>query len=253
MNKLIVIDKPENPLRANWGMRHALHKAKAFGIFKWPAFLFFSIAPLIKLLSGRGDDYLENFRKHDCVLELVGTDVKKGTVFYLPDFEQDLIQGTILTTDSFFERFELAHLRKNYIRKGDVCLDIGANIGNHSVYFAKNCHASKVYAFEPVKSTFDVLKRNIELNNLEKCIQAYNYGISDRMKSASIVHFDETNIGATQLTADATGNLKLIALDDMSFQMKVDFVKIDVEGMEYDVLFGGSKFLHRTNQLFSSK
>lgn len=102
-------------------------------------------------------------------------------------------------------------------------------------------HVSKIYAFELVQSTFAILKRNIELNHLENCIEAYNVGMSDRRKSASIVHFEAKNIGATQLAENNDGDLKLVSLDDMVFP-SVDFVKIDVEGMEYDLLRGGRSF-----------
>lgn len=238
-----IFQKAIDLLSSHQGMCRAWHKAKAFGFFKWPAFLWFAIVPLIKLLCGKGDDYIERFKKRGCVLKLVGPDVERNTFFHLPNFATDLIQGVILRTDNFYERLELAHLKANYVPIDGVCLDIGANIGNHSIFFAKNCHVSKVFAFEPVPSTFAILKRNIELNNLEGCIRAYDYGISNCAKSASIDYFDESNIGGTSLAEDVGGPLKLFALDDIPFpNVKIDFVKIDVEGMEYEVLCGGAQF-----------
>lgn len=185
---------------------------------------------------------MKQLRDNDCILKLEGPGCEEEEVlFYLPNFEKDFIQKWIVATKYFFERNELGNLQR-YIRKGDVCLDIGANIGNHSIYYAKICHASKIFAFEPVQSTFSTLQKNIELNHLENCIEACDFGLSDRTKSASIVHFDEQNIGSTKLAENNDGDLKLASLDDIKFSCNIDFVKIDVEGMEYDLLRGAKQF-----------
>ena len=223
-------------------MYRAWDKSKKYGKLQRIAFVFLAVVPLLKLLCGRGRDYMKQLRKGDCILKLDGPGCEEEEVlFYLPDFEKDLIQKCIVATKYFFERNELGNLQR-YIRKGDVCLDIGANIGNHSIYYAKICHASKIISFEPVKSTFATLKKNIEINHLENCIDAHDFGLSDRMKSASIAHFEEKNIGGTQLTENSEGDLKLASLDDMKFSCAIDFVKIDVEGMEYDLLRGAKQF-----------
>lgn len=243
MNKKI--EKAIVALKTNQNMYMAWDKAKRYGHFRWIAFWVFSIVPVGKLLCGRGSDYIEKLKKADCIIKLDGTGIDDDIWFYLPNFEKDSIQRLMVYTRNFYERVELQYLRENYIRKGDVCLDIGANIGNHSIYFTKMCHASKVYAFEPVKSTFAILKKNISLNGEDTRIEASNVGISDRTKSARIAHFEENNIGGTQLVGDRDGDLRLIALDDIQFSVNVDFVKIDVEGMEYDLLRGGRLFFEK--------
>lgn len=239
------IEKALEALKTNQNMYMAWDKAKQYGKLRWMAFGLFSMVPAGKLLCGRGWDYIGKLKNHGCVLQLEGTGAGENTRFYLPNFEKDAIQRLMVYTKNFYERFELQNLKENYIRKGDVCLDIGANIGNHSVYFAKMCHASKVYAFEPVKSTYAILQKNISLNDLENRIEACNIGISDRTKSARIAHFEESNIGGTQLAEDQDGDLRLTSLDDIQFRHNIDFVKIDIEGMEYDLLRGARRFFEK--------
>lgn len=240
--KMKVIEKAIDSLRTNPNMYRAWDKSRKYGCFHWVAFLLFSIVPIGKLLCGKGNDWVEKIKRNNCTLRLDGFGVEQYDVlFFLPNFEEDFIQKTMVLTRNFFERAELANLKKNYIRKGAVCLDIGANIGNHSIYYAKICNASRVYAFEPVGSTFDILKKNIALNHADGIIKAFNCGVSDRKKSASIIHFARNNIGATQLAEDENGTIRLVSLDDMGFQ-HVDFMKIDIENMEYDLLCGASSF-----------
>ena len=237
-----LLENATDSLRTNQYMYRAWDKSKQFGKLHRVAFAFLAVVPLWKLLCGRGREYMRQLKKDDCILKLEGPGCDDEEVFfYLPNFEKDFIQKWIVATKYFFERNELGNLQR-YIRKGDVCLDIGANIGNHSIYYAKICHASKIFAFEPVQSTFATLQKNIKINHLENCIEARNFGLSDRMKSASIVHFDEKNIGSTQLSENNGGDLKLASLDDMTFSCNIDFVKIDVEGMEYDLLRGAKQF-----------
>ncbi len=234
-----------NSIRTNQNWYRAWDKSKQYGKLRHVAFLMFSIIPCAKMLCGKGRDYIEKLKKDGCILQLEGTDVKDEEIFfYLPNFEKDFIQKLIVATKNFYERPELAHLQR-YIRNGDVCLDIGANIGNHSIYYSKICRVAKVFAFEPVKSTFSILKKNIELNHLEKRVEAHNVGLSDRTKLASVCYFDENNIGSTELSENDGGDLQLVSLDEMNFPCKIDFVKIDVENMEYDLLRGAKQFFAR--------
>lgn len=49
-----------------------------------------------------------------------------------------------------------------------IVVDIGANIGNHTVFFANVCKAKKVYSFEPQEKVFEILKKNVEINKFNK-------------------------------------------------------------------------------------
>ncbi len=166
-----------------------------------------------------------------------------GVKLYLPDYSQDLIQSEIVDRGTFYESDQL-QIMSSYIKKDAVILDIGANIGNHSVYWATHNRAKKVYAFEPVRRTFEILQKNIQINRLETKIQPFNIGLSDKKVNASILRYDGMNIGGTTIIPDSGGDLLLEKLDDIKFdEDTIDFVKIDVEGHELQVLHGARETL----------
>ncbi len=79
---------------------------------------------------------------------------------------------------------------------GKTVIDAGANVGVFSAYAAL-CGARKVYAFEPVKETFDVLVQNIKHNGLEASVIPLNAGLGERTEEAEL-HFDSAgDLGAT--------------------------------------------------------
>ncbi len=168
-----------------------------------------------------------------------------NSAFFLPLGNVDLIQQFILATENYFEIDEFEKIFHDF--KGgilskfigapdSVVLDIGANIGNHTLYFANELHAAKIYSFEPIESTFKILEKNIDLNNLQDKVKIFNRGLSNASGRATIRHFDKENIGNTELFV-GHGNIEISALDDFDIP-KVTFMKIDVEGMELQVLEG---------------
>jgi FkbM family methyltransferase len=166
--------------------------------------------------------------------------------FYVPFFPTDWIQRGIVTTATFYETGILRELT-DCVQPGSIVFDIGANIGNHALYWALKRKAGKVYAFEPVPRTFDILVRNIELNCLQNRIIPLRIALSDRRENLSIVHYSLENIGGTGLQKDALGGIPATALDSFEFpEGRVDFVKIDVEGFEVNIIRGGLLFLQKT-------
>jgi tRNA G37 N-methylase Trm5 len=63
-------------------------------------------------------------------------------------------------------------------KKDDVILDIGANVGTTSIYFAKKFPMAKIYAFEPVYYTWKNLKRNLHINNVKNIVHCENLAVS---------------------------------------------------------------------------
>lgn len=165
-------------------------------------------------------------------------------LFYLPNISDDFIQK-VIAEGHFFEEGELGVVSK-YIPHNAVILDIGANIGNHSLYWASKCRPAKIYAFEPVPETFDILKTNVELNRFSSVIEINNIGLSDAPTTGKISKFSPTNIGATTIIKSKDGSLKLNRLDNISIpEGRVDFVKIDVENHELFVLNGAVETLKK--------
>lgn len=123
-----------------------------------------------------------------------------------------------------------------------VCLDIGANIGNHALVMSK--HAKAVFAFEPQPKVYSVLNRNISDNQITN-IHALNFGLSNISGTAKMTVLDSGNTGATSFLNSETSAPSLEAeLRQGDQELKesgvhhVDFIKIDVEGLEASVIDG---------------
>lgn len=132
------------------------------------------------------------------------------------------------------------------LREGDVVLDIGANMGIWSmVPAAKFGGRLLVHAFEPVPAVYRRLVDNIAANHLEALYRTYNFALSD--KTAKIAfQTDLRNSGKGFLADSAIESAGVIEvevrkLSDVRREFaidRVDYVKIDVEGAEIQVLLG---------------
>jgi len=126
-------------------------------------------------------------------------------------------------------------LKKNFpdaLKK--TAIDAGANIGNHSVFFSQVF--KKVYSFEPVLKTFDILKINIRKSYN---VEAINKGLSDSHRSEKIA-VSSANQGMARIATSSdefTETISLTTLDSFveKTKIKVGLLKIDVEGHELSV------------------
>lgn len=163
-------------------------------------------------------------------------------------YEDDYVFETIKKDCDFYEKGILEKWTP-YLKESKGILDIGANLGNHTLYWATEMPQCKIYSFEPYLPTFTLLKENIELNNLEN-VTAYNKGVGKKKTFAHVTHVDEKNMGATTLeySADDSDGIEIIDIDSLVRENEIegiiDFVKIDTEGFEVDVLRGMESVLH---------
>jgi len=136
--------------------------------------------------------------------------------------------------------------------KGKLVADVGANIGLFSLYAA--CLGSKkIYAFEPVKGTFAELKKNISSNSFSNKIVAVNKAVGNKKGSVSIYfNYDVDGRSSLDFLNDKSRSQKVqvILLDDF-FKNKVDFIKIDTEGHEEQVLLGAKRIIKTFKPILS--
>jgi len=133
-----------------------------------------------------------------------------------------------------------------------VLLDIGANIGVHSLFMSELAGPrGKVLAFEAQRIVFQMLMGNLALNSIEN-VHGRHLALGSAAGVLALPALDyrqPKNFGGVSLTDAGTDagadNVALAALDSFNLQ-RVDFIKIDVEGMELDVLLGASRTLDRT-------
>lgn len=86
---------------------------------------------------------------------------EKGDIsFYLPDYPRNGTSMEIILTSDFSER-ELLDKVKQYIPAGSVVTDIGANVGNHTLYFSYYLSPAKIHSFEPQKNMFNILRKKL--------------------------------------------------------------------------------------------
>jgi FkbM family methyltransferase len=136
---------------------------------------------------------------------------------------------------------------EQYLKDDSIILDIGANIGTWSMPLAiKN---RKVHSFEPYDSSFYALCGNIFLNDKSKHIFPNRMAlIDDANKKTTMFLPEDVNIGGCKLietTDDTTSHqYELATLDSLQFE-HVDFIKLDVEGQELNVLKGGVQTINK--------
>lgn len=149
--------------------------------------------------------------------------------------ENDLIARAISATSAFYES-ELLRVLRGLLRPGDLVVDVGANIGNHAVFFSAVCGCS-VVAFEPVPEAVALLRSNVILNGVDGRVDIRVHAVGSRAGHARIESTRSANLGATSLIDDPDGELGMLPLDDLNLGRPA-LLKIDVEGMEMDVLTG---------------
>ncbi|UZT06959.1 FkbM family methyltransferase [Clostridium sp. LQ25] len=166
--------------------------------------------------------------------------------FYLP-YPNDFIQSVIYSTKNFYEVSMLEDIQKR-LGENKIIVDIGANIGNHTVFFANICKAKKVYSFEPQENVFKILKKNVEINKFNKNVKLFNMGIGEKKEYANLEIVNNDNLGMTKLKKGSNGTIEINRLDDVILNIendKIDMIKIDVEGMGLEALKGAERIIKR--------
>ena len=149
---------------------------------------------------------------------------------------------------------KIVNLRKIFTNKNEslTILDIGANVGSVSLVIAKMFENSKIFAIEPTNYAFNKLSNNLKMNqDLINRVHTRQIFISNDKKPQKVWsswNFDSSNekhqkhLGTLKEIKD-NSYLKLDEFVEKEKLTKVDFIKLDVDGYELDVLKSGEKFL----------
>jgi len=140
-------------------------------------------------------------------------------------------------------------------KQPSVAFDIGANKGEYSSLLLKRFPDLRLYSFEPNPNTFDLLNKEVDSQNA-KC---YNFGFGSEQGTLPLF-FDKNNSTSVQATSDIAilqeiaktpaieqVDIKIVTLDEFCETEKInhiDFIKIDTEGFELEVLQGARKLLN---------
>lgn len=139
------------------------------------------------------------------------------------------------------------------VKPGATVLDIGANIGYFSLAAAERVGAEgRVYAFEPGRDNFKVLKRNIEINNFEN-ITAVPKAVGSESKTVTLTLAEDPDqhslFKPPMVGAKGRITVECVALDDFMVGETIDVVKMDVEGNELGALDGMRQIIAKSNAL----
>lgn len=157
--------------------------------------------------------------------------------------------GRNLIFKNFYEE-EYLYLFKKFLNinkiKINTFIDVGANIGNHSVFFSNIC--KYIHSFEPSSKAFELLRINTRFEN----IKIHKLGLSD-VNGRALLKESMYNLGGSNIIKSnkkqnyLTENIKINKLDNLSFlkSKEIDLVKIDTEGHELKVLKGSIKIIKK--------
>ena len=201
--------------------------------------------------------YLHRFFRYLIRLVFKNKRVSKPLLIY-PDLN---IEYTVAQHLLFFFSFKINYEHDiqikilSLIKKGDIVFDLGANIGQYSLIFSKLVGPSgHVYSFEPNLKVFSDLNINIKKNNLNN-ISTFNYAIGSK-NERNLFFVESLNGGrgssfkkerVAKLDSSENYFVDVKNLDYLITKFGVpNFVKIDVEGLELDVLLGISVIPEKT-------
>ena len=146
-----------------------------------------------------------------------------------------------------FSQLEL-DLLEPLVFPGATVLDVGAHVGTHAVGFARRTGPSGlVLAFEPQRLLYHILCANLALGSLHQ-VHARHAAAGSRAGSIQVPVLDATgpgNFGGLSLARRPQGeDVPLLRIDDLDLP-RLDLMKVDVEGMEREVVAGAKDSIHR--------
>jgi FkbM family methyltransferase len=136
------------------------------------------------------------------------------------------------------------------ISAAKVIFDIGSNISSTALFFSKtNTQNAQIFTFEPHKTTYLRGLQNIKLNQANN-IFTHNFGLGDKKDTFKLYEVDKRNPGMNRIIEAENAypfiDISIVKLDDFIEENginRLDFMKIDVEGFEYQVIKGGENAL----------
>lgn len=157
---------------------------------------------------------------------------------------------------SFSENYERAETKlvRSEVNKGDIVLDIGANIGFYTLIFAELVgEEGKVFAFEPDPDNFDLLRKNVRVNSYKNVVLVQKAASNKTGKLK--LYLSEDNKGDHRIYDPHDGRrfieIESVQLDDYfrNYDSKIDFVKMDIQGAEGLVLQGMANLLEKNKNM----
>jgi FkbM family methyltransferase len=178
----------------------------------------------------------------------------QGNKMYVNTKDEGIVPSLLIK--GVYEEYQ-TELFKKSIRPGMIVVDVGANVGYYTLIAAKLVKDyGRVYAFEPEPRNYELLVKNIQINGYTNVIplQKAVSNVSGKVK----LFLDKVNLGKHSLSQNNVRKagfveVEAVTLDDFFINIvknvKVDFIKIDVEGAEGLVIEGADRILRDNDNL----
>ncbi|HJQ35761.1 MAG TPA: FkbM family methyltransferase [Thermoanaerobaculia bacterium] len=174
--------------------------------------------------------------------------------FWIDD-EPDSIQAEIANTRTFYE-IEPLRLAHELLPSSARVVDVGANIGNHSVFFSRICNAEWVLPIEPNLDVLPQLRGNLAANGCSAADLSQLGVAAGAARRTGAMRLDGAdrairNRGGARLVSDVGEEetlVEVVPLDEI-VDGHVDLVKLDVEGMALEVLEGANRMIERSQPI----
>ena len=148
------------------------------------------------------------------------------------------------TNSTDLDTFTIIWLKKEYtkfdfeIHNNDVIIDVGSHIGLFALYASQFCKEGKIFCFEPNQENYNLLLSNIELNHISN-ITSYNAAVSNSDTDV-ILYLNDDNTGHSLHNPTPkfvkVKSLTLQSILDSNKLVICDYLKLDCEGSEYDII-----------------
>jgi len=178
--------------------------------------------------------------------------------------ENDILVGRSLNAYGEFSEHEV-RLYQQLIKEHDYVVEVGSNIGAHTIPIAKMLRLGHILAFEPQRILYDLLRKNIRHNyKFRNNVLSFPYAVGNRNERINLPTFDYSHkdFYSSSLVwdsdmkpmmiegakVDQLESVQMVTLD--SFQLHVcDFLKVDVDGCELEVLEGAQETIRRCSPI----
>lgn len=149
----------------------------------------------------------------------------------------------------FYYEITVLEEYQSHVKPGTTAIDIGANIGIHTLAFSRYVgKEGKVYAYEPRRELCKDIEENLQLNEGAENVVIRGCGVG---KAREKIPFNDKgqffNQGAGGYDPFSDTKIDIVSLDEDLFHesLPISFIKIDVEGMEYEVILGAKELIKK--------